>query len=456
MNVIRKCVDRIKTVLQDGEERNLLKHIMAAFLVKGLAMCISFFSMPLYIKYFGNDEVLGLWYTILSTLAWIQICDLGLGNGLRNKLTEALAENDFAKAKQYISSTYMALVVIIVPIIALIILLVQFVDLNEFFNISPELISASILRKSVSILLCSVAISFVLKLINRIIYAIQKSSYTNILALITSTLPLIYVFIFHGNTMEGNLISLTIVHALAINLPYLAATLLLFSKEPLCHVKPAIKSCNIQTAKSMLGLGIQFFLAQIFFMFLTSTNEIIISRVYSASAVVHYSIYNRLFTIVGSLFTLALTPLWSKITKDFILKKYKKIQKTCRVLYEISGVAALTQFVLCAVSQILINIWLGDEAIDVNYQTALIFAFYGSIFILNVVLTTLANAIGDLKTQILFYGIFSILKIPVISVLSNWIPEWHIVMLYNGCSLLVFCFFQFFWVKKRLVSLSAT
>ena len=70
----------LKKVLSDKDERNLLIQIVLAFAVKGLSLIISLFSMPLYIKYFKNDEVLGLWYTILSTLSWIHICDLGLGN----------------------------------------------------------------------------------------------------------------------------------------------------------------------------------------------------------------------------------------------------------------------------------------------------------------------------------------------------------------------------------------
>ena len=84
-----RIVQKLKRLLGDKDERNLLLHIALAFGVKGLALLVSFFSMPLYIKYFGNDEALGLWYTILSLLSWVQICDLGLGNGLRNRLTEA-------------------------------------------------------------------------------------------------------------------------------------------------------------------------------------------------------------------------------------------------------------------------------------------------------------------------------------------------------------------------------
>ena len=450
VNIKTRLQTTVKKVLSDKDERNLLLQIVTAFAVKGLALLISFFSMPLYIRFFDNDEVLGLWYTILSLLAWVNICDLGLGNGLRNRLTQALAAGDKKLGKKYISSTYAALCVIIGPVILVVLLLVWRIDLNSFFNISEVLISPEVLRLSVSLLLVGVAISFVLRTVNVIIYAIQKSSLNNVLSLITSALPLVYIALFRGGTMEGNLISLTIVHVLAVNLPLLLATVLIFRGETLRAFAPSVRTCDAETAKSLLGFGMQFFLAQIFFMFLISTNEIFITRLFSASDVVQYSIYNRLFTVVGSLFMLALTPLWSKVTKDLAEKKYKKIQITNRVLYVLSGMAALAELMMVLVLQFVVDLWLGEETILVSYAIGIIFAFYGSAYIFNVVLTTVANGMGDLRTQIGFYGFFSVLKIPAIYLLSRQYASWSVVILYNAVALCVFCAFQMLWIEKKI------
>ena len=108
--------NKIKVLLSDKDQRNLYANILVAFLVKGLSLIISVFSMPLYIRYFSNESVLGMWYTILSILAWIAVCDLGLGSGLRNRLTEAISHNSDEMKKQYVSSTYIMLFMIIVPI----------------------------------------------------------------------------------------------------------------------------------------------------------------------------------------------------------------------------------------------------------------------------------------------------------------------------------------------------
>lgn len=444
----------LKNILKDKDEKNLINNIVMAFVVKGLALFISVFSMPQYIKYFDNDEVLGLWYTILSLLSWVLICDLGLGNGLRNRLTESLAVGDTEKAKRYVSSTYAALIVVVSLITIIGGFVITAADLNSFLNISTDVISSKTLTMAVLILFVGVCLSFVLKTINSVIYAIQKSSLNNIIALITSVIPLIYIVLFKGDNIEQNLISLTIVHVISLNLPLLLASFILFSTKILRKCSPSYKNVDFATAKSMLGFGVQFFLAQIFFMFLTTTNEIFITKMFSASKVVDYSIYFKLFTVIGSLFMLALTPLWSKVTKDFAQKKYGKIMKTNKVLYGLSSIATVAQFAMVICLQFVINFWLQDEAITVHYPTALIFAFYGGVYIFNIVLTTVANGLGELKTQIWFYGIGSLLKIPVLLFLSSKIGNWNIIVLYNAIVLLAFCIFQFVWIERRIKKLA--
>ena len=367
---------------------------------------------------------------------------------MRNRLTEALAVGDQEKAKKCISSTYMALIAVILPVMLIGCVLFQFVDLNSFFNVSDQLITAEVLHWALGILFCGVCLSFVLKTVNVIIYALQKSSVNNMLSLCSSVLPLVYIAIFKGDSLQSNLISLTVVHIVAMNLPLLVATFAVFQGKTLRPVRPALKNCDWGTAKSMLGFGMQFFLAQIFFMFLISTNEIIITKIFSSEAVVEYSIYFRLFTVVGSLFMLALTPLWSKVTKDLAQGKYSKIQKTNRVLYALSVLAAIAEFAMVLILQIAVNIWLGSEAIRVDYITGFVFAFYGSMYVLNVVLTTVANGMGDLRTQIVFYGIGAVLKIPGIYALCAMFNHWRIVIFYNAIVLLVFGIFQLVWVEK--------
>lgn len=450
---MKRLIFEIKLLLKNKDNRNLFNNILSAFIIKGISLCISVFSMPLYIKYFDNNEALGLWYTLLSIISWVLICDLGLGNGLRNKLTEAIVLKDTVRCRKLISSTYAILSTAILPVLLFGVVVIPQLDLNKFFNVSSQTVSPDSLKYSFVILFLGICCSFVLKVINSIIYAVQKSSLNNLLTLITSVIPLIYIAIFKSNSIDINLVALSYVHIFAVNFPLLLATVIAFFGTSLKTCRPSFEFIDKGIARQIFSIGVGFFVTQILFMLLTNTNEIIISRVYSSEFVVEYNIYFKLFTIIGSLYMLALTPMWSKVTKDLMEKKYGTLIKTNRVLLLISFVASLTEFALIPFLQMVINIWLGDKAITVNYITALIFAFYGSTYILNVVLTTIANGIGKLKTQMIFYGIGVVLKIPVILLLANLTGNWVTVMLYNAIVLMVFCVFQYLWINRSLLKL---
>ena len=449
-------MNKLMRLLKDRDERNLLINIALAFVVKGLSLIVSFFSMPLYIKYFSNDQVLGVWYTVLSLLSWINVCDLGLGNGLRNRLTENLSNNDLVKGKQNVSSTYILLAIVILPVMVIGSVVLAFLDLNTFFQVSKTLIDPKTFNLSIIILFNGVTVNFVLRTINSIIYAIQKSSLNNVLSLIVSLLPVIFILFYNGEDIANNFLLLSIVHAVAVNLPLIIVTIILFSTKLLKKVRPSFKSFSFSTAKGVVGFGVKFFLVQCSFMLLMSTNEIFITKIFGSADVVDYSIYYRLFMLVGSLFNLALTPLWSKVTKDLVEKKYSKIQKTNKVLYLFSLIAIVGEFLMIPLLNFVMKIWLGDEAIAVNYIVAFIFAGFGSAYIINVVLTTVANGIGSLKSQIVFYGIGAILKIPGTLLLKLVFNHWSIVVLYNIIILIAFCIYQFIWVDRKLKSLVAS
>ena len=102
---------KIRAILkkQDDKTSNVTKNILAAFVIKGGALLISLFTMPVYMDFFGDETVLGIWFTVLSMMSWILNFDLGIGNGLRNKLSITFAQKDTQKSKEYISSGYWAI-----------------------------------------------------------------------------------------------------------------------------------------------------------------------------------------------------------------------------------------------------------------------------------------------------------------------------------------------------------
>jgi O-antigen/teichoic acid export membrane protein len=84
---------------------NYFKQVKNSFIYKGLSVACALLSIPLMIRYLGQEEF-GVWSTLLSILTWVTFFDLGLGNGLRNKLAESLAKHKINQGKEFISSAY--------------------------------------------------------------------------------------------------------------------------------------------------------------------------------------------------------------------------------------------------------------------------------------------------------------------------------------------------------------
>lgn len=109
-----------------GENSKIvIKNVFESFVVKGLSLIVSFATTPLFIKYFNDNMVLGVWYTLLSVLIWFLNFDLGLGNGIRNNLVKAFTANDTDKAKRVISSGMFSvcIVTIVMSVIGIILVL---------------------------------------------------------------------------------------------------------------------------------------------------------------------------------------------------------------------------------------------------------------------------------------------------------------------------------------------
>ena len=102
--------NQLKKIIASNEM--LLKNIIGAFVVKGGSLIISVVLLPLYLRFFGDQTVLGIWYTILSILNWVVLFDLGLGQGLRNQLPVFIEKNNQKGIRDSISTTYILMSII--------------------------------------------------------------------------------------------------------------------------------------------------------------------------------------------------------------------------------------------------------------------------------------------------------------------------------------------------------
>ena len=267
-----KLLDRYRN--SSVNTKNILKNMLGAFGVKGLSMVIHLFTYPAYLDFFNNEPALGLWTTILSVLTWMLTFDFGIGNGLRNHLAKSLGEKKLDEAKRYVSSAYLSIGGVCLGALGLFLAVFRFINWNVVFHIETSIVSDRSLRIAVCIVFTGILLQMFLRNINSTLYALQLSSVNNFLTLCTSVLTLVTVLIIPSFDNDRNLITMAIVHLLAVIIPQLVATLAVFVFSKYRAIAPSLRACKKSHARQVLTLGGSFFFVQLVYMLIMNTNEL--------------------------------------------------------------------------------------------------------------------------------------------------------------------------------------
>ena len=445
MNFIKSLSKKIG----DPNTKSVVVNITLSFGVKGLSMFVALFTTPSYIRYFNNDEVLGVWFTILSILTWILSCDFGVGHGLRNKLAELFSKNDFKSAKSYISSVYAFLAIISFCFILVVSLFSKSINWNEIFNIEKTVVDSTTLSETVIILLTGICLQLFFNLITSILFAYQKAFIPSLLNLITSVAMLLITIASCKLGINGDIKTLAIFQTLSTNIPLLVATLILFGGK-LKEVKPSLRYCEKRCATDMLKVGGVFLFLQFMSLILNTSDNYLITSFVGNSDVVEYQLYYKWFYLPSSLVVLVVTPIWSAVTKAQTENNYVWLNKLFKKVSLIGVLFVVAEFLLVLVIQILFDIWLGDESIKVDYFKAGIFALYGSFLIWSLVITYFVNGLGKLKVQTILLPIAIIIKLLFVFVAMKVEKNYIIVVMSNILAYLPYLVVQTVALKKYL------
>ncbi len=443
----------LRRIFSNPTNSNIIYNVAGAFIFKGGAVLLNILSMPLYLRYFNNNEALGFWFTIINVLNWILTFDLGIGNGLRNNLTTTLSEGNSIKTKELISSAYILLGILVGGCCATFFAISGYVDWNGFFNINQEIFSDGILRESVNITMGGILVSFFFRLVIAINYALQKSALNNLIGFISALLTYLYLLVVSPNpTPDENLMSLSIFQAIAVNIPLIIATIIAFRHERLKQARPSFLFFRYESGKKVLSLGISFLYVQLLYMVIMVTNEWFITKFYNSVYCVDYQIYHKLFSIIGMVFMLTLTPLWSAITKAYADKRYKWIIKVYKFLCLLVVAVTILQILIVPLMPRIMQLWLGKQAIEINDATVMVFVIFSVIYIWNAVQSVIVSGLGMLNLQIYGYTFAAVFKIIAI-VLFHDSFNWDWVVLATCLGLIPYCITQPIWIWHQIKDL---
>lgn len=433
--------------LVNGHERTIKakKNIIASFVIKGLNIIIGLFLVRLTINYL-NPTKYGIWITLSSIIGWFTFFDIGLGNGLRNKFTEALALSNHRLAKTYVSTTYAVLSIIIAIVLLLFYIINPFLNWASILNAGDD----PALQKELAILALIVftffCLRFIFQLIATILIADQQPAKASLFNLYTNVLSLILIIILTKMT-NGSLLYLGIIVSSLPVFVFIISSFW-FYKGKYKIYKPSVNFVDFNKAKELFSLGIKFFFIQIAGVLLYQTNNIIIAQVLSPTEVTPYNVALKYFSIIMMIFSILVSPFWSAFTEAWMKDELKWIKSIIKKLIRLWFILIFIVIIMMLGSQWAYSIWIGNE-INIPLSVSILVGISVIINIWNAIFSQFLNGVGKIKLQ-LWVGISAaLLNVPLAIIMGKTIGVEGILL--ANITVLIFSAFLYPIQYRKLI-----
>lgn len=404
---------KMKIKFSQNSNRSLKakKNIIVSGLFKGADMLIYLLLVPLTLGYLNAYEY-GIWLTLNTILGWINSFDIGLGSGLRNKLAEAIAQNDKELARKYVSTTFFMLIALMVILCAIGVLLINITDWYSLLNVTEGVDN---LREIIFYSFFFFCLNFVLKFVGNVYQALQLPAAMYIINFAGHLLSLIIIFILTKVT-PGSLFLVALVYSSAPPLIYVIVypiTFKIFFK----YLSPSIKYIEKNCIRGLFNLSLMFFFLQISGLILLSFSNVLISNMFGPASVTPYNIAQRYFSIIPMLTNIILAPMWSATTDAFTKGDYKWVQRAHLFLVKVIFIDIIIFCLMFVFSPQVYHIWIGNE-VEIPYMLSLLSAIYNIILIWSLSYSYMLNGMGKLKIQTINTIIVSLCFCPLCYILG--------------------------------------
>lgn len=391
-----------------GEERTIRakKNIVASVFLKGIDGIVYLLLVPVTLGYLNQYEY-GIWLTLNSILMWINSFDIGLGNGMRNRLAEAIAKGDKELGRIYVSTTFFMLIGLMGILIVLGTICEPFIDWYGILSTTPNKVTH--LDEVVYVSFAIFCLNFIFKFIGNVYLAMQLPAVNNLMNVSGHLLSLIIIYVLTICT-NGSLLWIAIVYSGSPLLVYLLAYPITFFKV-FPFLKPSFSAFKSKYLKSLLDIGLRFFLIQLSAILLFAFANILISHMFGPENVTPYNIAYRYFSLVPMAMSLILAPMWSATTDAYTKGDIKWIRHTVRNINKILVWAFIVIIVMVIISEPIYNLWVGSK-VNIPFVLSFFMGIYVAIIIYSLAYSNFLNGLGRLRLQTINTIVVAILFLP--------------------------------------------
>jgi O-antigen/teichoic acid export membrane protein len=345
----------------DSERRyaRISQGIVTGLAGRALALVTGLVSVPLTIHYLGTERY-AAWVLLNSLLVWINLAEFGLGNGMVNAVSSAVANKQREDAQRFVASTFWMLVAIAGVAGVGVGLVWPWLNWSVLFGVR----SAGVATELDAAIIAALGIFFVslpLSAFAKVLCALQEARLANLwggVGNLCSFLGLLAV-----TYCKGSLVWLVLGYSGSLLLVNLLGTLWLFFRHT-PWLQPKLRCAEWKSALELLGGGSKFFVINIASLLILETDYFIVAHYLDPHAVAQYSVTWRLFGYATLIQNLAVNSLWPAYCEAFARKDVSWIQRTLRTnLFFGIGSTALLVIFLILTGQQLVLWWAGPEAV---------------------------------------------------------------------------------------------
>ncbi len=388
----------------------MARNILYSLIIKGGSMAANFLMVPLTLGVLESTQY-GIWITLSSVIGWFSFFDIGLSNGLRKFYSEAMASGDTRLAREYVSTTFAMLILIIVTVDILFFFLNPLIDWSSVLNCDPAL------REELSLLAAIVfytlSVRFVVNMVSQLLIADMKTAFNDFLNFLGNILTL-GLIVYLTRSGKGSLMSLGMAYSFIPMAVFLVATLLLFFTR-YRQVRPSFRYIRKNHSGTLFSLGFRYFFLQVTAVLLLTFQNLIIAQVFGPAEVTPYNIVTRYFSIIFVIYSIIISPLLPAYTQAYFTNDLGWIRRISSKFLHLGYLFFAGILLMIFVSGAVYRIWIGTGVAIPIMLTAAV-GILNMIHIWNSLFLSLINGIGKIRVQTLM-SVFTLVLIVPVSVL---------------------------------------
>lgn len=412
---------------------NIKWQIAINLTLKAVSVLCTFLLIPALINLLGENNY-GVWLTISSLATWLTYLDVGLGNGLRNKLSMALVERNNNFANELVSTTYFSFGVIMLGVCIFTLFCAFFIHWNEILNTK---IDYFLLLFSAITLIIYTCTKLILDLGITIFLTLQKSYIKTVVEVLTNGLILLFVYFLPKHEQQIFFIYALVSSIIPLFLLSIANYYLFRKESKYYFLKPKLSSFNKKHLKDIFKLGLDFFTIQVIGIIIFSTDNILISHFFTPSDVTTFNIVYKYFSISTFLFSIIMMPFWAAFAKAFFENNTTWIRKSFYRLIVFWLILVGITFFQLYVFEYVFGFWIGSS-LQIPKLVMISMAIYTIIYNWNSIFASFLNGVAKIRIQVYNAIIVGILNIPLtIMVIKNTNFGLSSIILVNSFCLLL-------------------